>query len=469
MSSLTDKGIGKAIRKAISDDSDVYITDAAKARGVGRLRLRARPTGQCMFYFRYSDRRGRQDSLSLGIYDPDGTAGLTLRKARERAGELSRLYQDGNYNLRAFLADRDAKERERLEQARRTREELARHRQTATLEALMKGYVAHLEKQEKESFKEVRSSFKKNVTEAFPELAATRACEITFRDISKILAKVLDRGAGRGAGKLRSFLHAAFSCGLQADSDPTMHAELHGFNLASNPVTAVPAKNFAQFNKTRERHLTVSEMRAFLKALDDEPDGIRKDVVMLLLLIGGQRIKQLLRAKPENVDMDDRIITILDKKGNRPTPRRHHLPLPDRAAAIVQRYLALRIDDKPLPYVFTTDNKVPIDGSTVAEIVTAVSAKMVANNTAREPFQLRDVRRTCETMFAAMGISKDLRSQLQSHGISGVQDRHYDKHDYLKEKKNTLEAWAARLDEIKNQEPAKDGKVTPIKSKQAVA
>jgi len=31
-------------------------------------------------------------------------------------------------------------------------------------------------------------------------------------------------------------------------------------------------------------------------------------------------------------------------------------------------------------------------------------------------------------MLAAMGVSSDVRAQLQSHGLGGVQSRHYDRH-----------------------------------------
>ncbi len=51
-------------------------------------------------------------------------------------------------------------------------------------------------------------------------------------------------------------------------------------------------------------------------------------------------------------------------------------------------------------------------------------------------------------MLAGMGVSKDLRAQLQSHGLSGIQERHYDKHSYIDEKRITLEAWNQRIDTL---------------------
>ena len=54
------------------------------------------------------------------------------------------------------------------------------------------------------------------------------------------------------------------------------------------------------------------------------------------------------------------------------------------------------------------------------------------------------LRASLETWMASRNISKDHRAQLMSHGISGVQDIHYDQHSYNTEKLaalTTLEEW----------------------------
>jgi hypothetical protein len=51
-------------------------------------------------------------------------------------------------------------------------------------------------------------------------------------------------------------------------------------------------------------------------------------------------------------------------------------------------------------------------------------------------------------MLAGMGISRDTRAQLLSHGLSGVQAAHYDRHSYTDEKRAALVAWEQRLDDI---------------------
>jgi hypothetical protein len=51
-------------------------------------------------------------------------------------------------------------------------------------------------------------------------------------------------------------------------------------------------------------------------------------------------------------------------------------------------------------------------------------------------------------MLAELGISRDVRAQLLSHGVSGVQAQHYDRHEYMREKSAALAAWERRLKAI---------------------
>jgi len=444
MASITDKGILKAARDAKKNGADVWLTDESKARGVGRMRLRATAAGQCAFYFRYSDSGGKQDTLPLGTYDDKGAAGLTLKAARGKAGELSKLYQDGKRDLRAHLEHESAEKRARMETAARARTEAERQATAGTLQKLMDGYIAHLKRQGKQSEQDVRNIFRRNVTDEFPHLAAMRAADVTHRDISAILAKLIDREAGRTAGKLRSYLRAAFAEALAAEGEPTAHPDLHGFNLTANPAALVSAKKLSAFNRARERTLNESEMHAFLAALEKQ-SGTARDAILLSLYLGGQRWAQLVRLKPGDVDLSAKEITLLDGKGARQNPRVHRLPLTDRAAEIVGR---LMDTNGKKPFLITLNGRVHVRTETLSAVVTDICAAMLKDKTAGTPFEMRDLRRTCETMLARMGISRDVRAHILSHGLGGVQARHYDMHDYADEKRNALNAWDAKLVEI---------------------
>jgi integrase len=443
MSNLTDRTVQKAIRDAKAAGADVWVTDAAKSRGVGRLRLRASANGRAAFYFRYTSPEGKQAQLPLGIYDSDGKAGLALRDATARAGELSRLYQDGHRDLHAYLAYQEAEQAAAIKAARHAREEAERQSASGSLEALCNGYVAHLERLGKTSARAVRSLFRKNVTVAFPHLAATRARHITHKDVNLVLSTLIDGGKGRTAGKLRSYLRAAYTLALDAEYDPTVHPDLHGFALEANPVAAIPAKAFKRYNRALKRTLNESELRTFMLALNQQ-QTLYSEIVTLALFLGGQRIAQLLRLRPADVDPDGRTIVLLDPKGKRQTAYVHVVPLNEKALGIVTRMLAI---NEHKPFLFAL-NKVAVRPEKLSAVVAGISTAMVKDKLAREPFQLRDIRRTCETMLAGMGISRDLRAQLLSHGISGVQHEHYDMYEYLDEKRVALNAWAAKLDEI---------------------
>lgn len=440
MSSWTDKSIEKAVRDATSGD-DVWLTDATKERGVGRLRLRANGKGG-RFYYRYS-MDGKQAQVLLGVYDSTGQAGLTLKGARIKAGELSKVYQSGAHDLHAHLAHQEAERQTAIKAAAAARDMAERQAKSGSLEALCNGYVAHLERLGKTSAKAVRSMFRKNVTLAFPALAATRAQHVSHRDVNTVLATLIDGGKGRTAGKLRSYLRAAYTLALDAEYDPTVHPALHGFNLEANPVAAIPAKAFKRYNRALKRTLNESELRALMLALDQQ-QSLYSSIITLALFLGGQRLAQLLRLRPADVDPDGRTITLLDPKGKRQTPYVHVVPLNEKALGIVTRLLAV---NGSKAFLFAL-NEVPVRSEKLSAVVAEISTAMVKDKLAREPFQLRDIRRTCETMLAGMGISRDLRAQLLSHGISGVQHEHYDMYEYLDEKRVALNAWAAKLGEI---------------------
>jgi len=147
-----------------------------------------------------------------------------------------------------------------------------------------------------------------------------------------------------------------------------------------------------------------------------------------------------------DVDLSARTLTLYDGKGARREPRLHVLPLVKEALSILERRLKALKENEPL---FSNDRKSPVRIETISVLVTEISAVMVKAKEAGEPFQLRDLRRTVETGLASLKVSSDVRAQLQSHGLGGVQHRHYDRHSYAQEKKQALEKWARHLNRLK--------------------
>jgi integrase len=148
---------------------------------------------------------------------------------------------------------------------------------------------------------------------------------------------------------------------------------------------------------------------------------------------------QLLLVSVADWNPNTQTLRLTDPKGRRTTAREHLLPLAPKGVAIVSE-LVRRAALLKTEWLFSSTGKVAMTfetpGKRCAEISTGIGGAS---------FDLRDIRRTVETMLAGMGISKDVRAQLLSHGISGVQSANYDRHDYVIEKRAALVAWENHL------------------------
>ncbi|EPP5730116.1 tyrosine-type recombinase/integrase, partial [Vibrio cholerae] len=47
-----------------------------------------------------------------------------------------------------------------------------------------------------------------------------------------------------------------------------------------------------------------------------------------------------------------------------------------------------------------------------------------------------------------LGISKALRDRLQNHALNDVSSKHYDRYEYLSEKRHALELWGGKLSRV---------------------
>lgn len=376
----------------------------------------------------------------------------TIDDARAEARRLQTMIDQGTDPRELDREREEAKAAAKAahEAARREAEERKRY----TLRALCDAYVAHLETHGKaKSAAATRSAFKCHVIEAHPKIADTPARDVTAHQVAAVVRKVREAGKERSAGILRSYLSAAFNAARRAPFDASLPADLIAFGVEHNPVEVVATIPVKAGNRT----LSADELRAYLLALGDE---LRDQALRLALLGGGQRLAQLLRARVNDYDERTRTLRLWDAKGKRRDPREHLLPLAPKAAALVETLIeraktkeaewakdGKRPADFTNLWLFSTHGRVAMTETTPGKRAAAICAAMRC-----EPFDLRDIRRTCETMLAGMGISRETRAQLLSHGISGVQAAHYDRHSYTNEKRTALEAWERHLNAIEKGE-----------------
>lgn len=434
------------IERAKAGVKDRWLSDDDGTRGGGRLVVRISTSGAKLFYFRYSVNGARRQLPMRPFSNKPKEGHYTLEQARQVARHYAELHRrPESRDVAAFLQQRLEAEaiaarvvEETASAARRQAESEA----SFTVVALCEWYVEHLRRDGKQSAVDAGNIFRKHL--APTEFAGLPAKQLTGQQATVLFRRVKDSGKGRTAGKLRAFMSAAYALALKAELDAAVPAELIQFGVTSNPIASTAT--LAQFNRARDRVLSEVELGMVWRQLNRQDKAAAKTselAMMLCVLLGGQRVAQLLRARVEHVDTGAARITLYDPKGRRLAPRQHLLPLGDEALSIVE-VLIERSNSIGSSWLFASGD-VSVVPKTVSDACRVLAQGMLASKQVATPFQFRDLRRTAETTLAGMRISKEVRGQIQSHGLGGVQDRHYDKHDYMAEKREALCAWQERL------------------------
>lgn len=406
----------------------------------GSLQARKLTRGAVQFYWRYSH-EGLTFREPIGHYDPAAPpkkreptlAGYSLAGARERC----RLLADQHGQRKATGGLRQVKSEERDEFKARSAAQA--ERSTRTLQGLLDTYVAHLKALGRRSHIDAAGIFKAHVTSAWPKLADAPATDLTADNVLDMQRRLIEQGKGRTANKLRSYLHAAYQCAIDVRMSAALPVAFKAYAIYVNPVAQT--KRDPKFDRADKRPLSTAEIKTYWQLIKRLP-GLRGSVLRLHLLTGGQRVHQFVKLRWIDTGADT--FTIFDAKG-RPgqEPRPHVLPLLKRAASTVQEF------EQHGEYVMTTTKgRRPIEATTLTGWAhDAVGDKIVG-------FQLKRIRSGVETLLAASGISREIRGHLQSHGLTGVQARHYDGHDYMPEKRHALEVLHAAIEPPRRQRAA---------------
>jgi integrase len=408
--------------RGLKPATKLYKRSEHAPKGEGRLVVRVLPSGLKEFFLRYRTKSG-DTLLALGRYGD----GRTLADIRKAAGKLRRLHHETG-DVKAHLA------------AEQRRMEIARKQ--GTFQQLLDCYVDWLRAAGKPSAAQAEGCFRRNVLIAFPAEARRKANEIEVGDIRRILARMVKAGIKRQVNIMRAYLRAAFEHAIKADNDPrTLARDGVLFGLKYNPVASVPC--IAEFDRVGERTLTAPELREFWRALDALPP-VQRATLRSALALAAQRPTQLLRAGWGAFDFQENTLLLYDTKG-RCGAREHLLPLTSFA---IEQLRPLRELNADAPSPFTADGRRPMVLETLSAAVAHVSA-ILAKSHGIPKFQLRDLRRTVETMLQKLRVEKEVRAHLLSHGrTQGVQGKHYERYDFLREKRQALELWASHLDRI---------------------
>ena len=295
-----------------------------KVNPSGSLEARKLASGAVIFYWR-STIGGKTDRVAIGHYDSSAppkslkptnkgySAGAAMRAAEGLADKHQSNKDAGGYPALV------AAEKEGRHKAATAKHEAAKH----TLESLLDDYCNHLEALDRSAHKDARSIFKLHVTEAWPKIAALPANQVTGEEIADMMRRVMEKGKGRTANKLRSYVRAAYQTARAARTKASIPLHFKAYNVVANPAADTEPDDSQ--NKADKRPLSADDLRAYWQAIRPLA-GFKGAVLRLHLLTGGQRIEQLVNVL--TVDVSGDAILLYDGKG-RPgkPPRPHTVPL----------------------------------------------------------------------------------------------------------------------------------------------
>ena len=398
-----------------------------KVTPIGSLQARRQKDGGVIFFWRYS-LGTLSERVSIGVYDPTSPvkklepteAGFSIAAAIRRAEVHALEHHNTRHEGGRPALIKKQREADVLAANEATRAS------TATLAHLVLEYCDYLKKLERQSHRNARSIFQLHVIDAFPAVAGLPADSVTTDDFVRIIRKLDAAGKGRTANKLRSFARAAYQVAISSKTKSSVPERFREFGIHTNPVAATQPDQAA--NKADKNPLSTDELRKYWKLIKDLP-GPQAAWLRVHLLSGGQRIEQLVRLHTADIHEKQRYFVLFDGKG-RPGAgaREHWVPL---TAPLLK---ALRECEPTGEFALSTcKGAKPIAGTTLSKLAAEIALPHIPGFTAKR------IRSGVETALAAAKVSLEARGHLQSHGISGVQARHYDGHDYLDAKRGALE------------------------------
>jgi integrase len=362
------------------------------------------PTGSASWAFRYRF-AGKPRKLTLGPYPA-----LDLRAARQMASEAAQTLARG---------DDPAAAKQVVKVAARAAAEPERDLVEIVAATFIERYA---KKQTREkSWRETERILTREVVAPW---RGRRLSAIRRADVHDLLDKIVDRGApivaNRTLAALRRMCSWAVERGL-VDASPC------------EKLRAPSAET------SRDRVLSDDEIREAWAAF--EAAGWPFGPLAQLLLLTGQRLRELADARWQEIDLAAKTWTIPKERAKNGVA--HEVPLSEAALRVLSSLPRIEAGHQPARLIFTTNGRTAVSGFSRAK--SGFDKAMSAAH-----WTLHDLRRTAASGMAGLGIAPHVVEAALNHktgsikGVAAV----YNRYNYSTERRHALEAWGHAVDRL---------------------
>lgn len=362
-------------------------------------------SGAATYGFRYRDKAtGKQRWVGLGLHGTI-TADTARIEAKKRAGEVA--------------AARDPVAEREETRAVASRAKLA---ETNTVDAILDKFVARHVKTLR-SADQVERAFDVYVR---PRMGSKSIYDLKRRDLVAMLDEIEDQNGPVMADRVLAHVRKAFN--WQATRDDQF----------SPPIVRGMART-KPAERARTRTLADDEIRSVWQGLNstEAPEAFRN--IVRTLLLTAQRRNEVANMHSDEIDGATWIIPAERYKTGKPNV----VPLTDTT----------RQWTSGKGYIFsTTGGKKAFNGfsKAKAQLDRVIARERKAAGLKPLPrWTLHDLRRTGRSLMARAGVPSDVAEQVLGHKIAGVEGT-YNRHEYIKEKREALEKLAGLVALILN-------------------
>lgn len=396
MPSLTDGEIRRALKQVETTGKQLSLVDG-EGHGTGRLVLVMKPmlTRVTADWMAQQWRDEKRLKKKLGSYPS-----MPLSKAREIFNrDFAELIQKG----------RSIK--------------IAGDTRPGTVADLFEAYVAYLKEGGKPSWKEAE----KGLNKIADTLGRNRpARDVEPDEITAIIRPIYERGKRSMADHVRSYIRSAFSWGLKSEHDYRSTATRR-FRLTYNPAAGIPTEP----KTIGTRWLSEEEFVRLYRWLEcpDTPVHPSYPRAVQIIMLTGQRVEEIARLHVDQWDARERIIDWTKTKNLQP----HAVPVPSLAAELIESIIP---NEHGWFFPSAKDPSKPVSHGTLYSFVWRQRDRGVIPHATN-----RDLRRTFKTLAGKAGIPKEIRDRLQNHALQDVSSKHYDRWNYMVEKRAGMAKW----------------------------
>jgi integrase len=291
--------------------------------------------------------------------------------------------------------------------------------------------------------------YRKELKKDIGELAIQ---DVNPRDIRTIIQRIMDSGRCSTANQALMYAKQLFRHAVKLNL------------IIYNPAQAFTQSDAGGVSEGRSRALSLEELSKVFKIFSDHSDIFTRDnyLACSLLLLLGVRKGELISARWQDFDFKKKLwnMPAENKTGVAIT-----IPLPPASLIWIEELHVRACGSEHLfPSRRASKRRAYISDDTLNHALAKLFGKKVDSNkqpyenllgkVGIEHFTIHDLRRTCRSLLASLGVQGHIAERCLNHKLKGVEGI-YNRHDYLPERKEALEKLSTYLTPIFNYKKSK--------------